>query len=167
MKKIYVFLLIIIASQVKADVELVPLDMELGYWETTTQIDVEGMLAKIPEEQRAMLRGMMSSKMKVAVIKQCITQDTLKDMKAQIKKSLKSAGKDCDLQVIKSTSQEFNGVLTCARVVTKMTISTKSINSKRLESQINTGMGGLGGLGQNNIKTIGEWKSEVCPKGVE
>jgi hypothetical protein len=85
-------------------------------------------------------------------------------MKAQIKKSLKSAGKDCDLQVIKSTSQEFNGVLTCARVVTKMTISTKSINSKRLESQINTGMGGLG---QNNIKTIGEWKSEVCPKGVE
>jgi hypothetical protein len=164
MKKIYVFLLIIIASQVKADVELVPLDMELGYWETTTQIDVEGMLANIPEEQRAMVRGMMSSKMKVPVIKQCITQDTLKDMEAHMRKSFKSADNDCELQVIKSTSQEFNGVLTCAGGATKMTISTKSINSKRLESQINTGMGGMG---QNNIKTIGEWKSEVCPEGVE
>lgn len=164
MKKIYVFLLIITASQVKADVELVPLDMELGYWETTTQIDVEGMLANIPEEQRATVRGMMSSKMKIPVIKQCITQDTLKDMEAQIRTSFKSADNDCDLQVIKSTSQEFNGVLTCAGRATKMTINTKLINSKRLESEINTGMGGMG---QNNIKAIGEWKLEVCPEGVE
>ncbi len=164
MKKIYVFLLIIIANQVKADVELVPLDMELGYWETTTQIDVEGMLASIPEEQRAAIRGMMGSKMKIPVIKQCITQDSLKDMEAQMRKSFKSADNDCDLQVTKSTSQEFNGVLTCAGGATKTTISTKSISSKRLESQINTDMGGLG---QNNIKTIGEWKSATCPDGVE
>ena len=63
MKKIYVLLLIIITNQVKADVDLVPLNMELGYWETTTKVDIEGMLANIPEEQRAMVRGMMSSKM--------------------------------------------------------------------------------------------------------
>jgi hypothetical protein len=36
MKKIDVFFLVIITNQVKVDVELVPLDMELGYWETTT-----------------------------------------------------------------------------------------------------------------------------------
>jgi hypothetical protein len=163
MKKIYVLFLIIIASQVKAQVELVPLDMELGYWETTTQVDLEGMLANIPEEQRAMVRGMMSSKMKVPVIKQCITQESLKDMEAQMRKSFKSADNDCDLQVTKSTSQEFNGVLICAGGTTKTTISTKSINSKRLESQINTDMGGVG---KNKIETIGEWKSATCPDGI-
>jgi hypothetical protein len=164
MKKIYVLLLVIIANQVKADVELVPLNMELGYWETTTKVDIEGMLAKIPEEQRAMVRGMMSSKMKVPVIKQCVTQDTLNDMEAQMKKSFKSAGNDCDLQVTKSTSEEFNGVLTCADGTTKMNIIAKSINSKRVESQINSDMNGMG---KNNIETIGEWKSATCPDGIK
>jgi hypothetical protein len=164
MKKSYVFFLIIFASQVKADVELVPLDMELGYWETTTQIDVEGMLANVPEEQRAMVRSMMGSKMKVPIIKQCITQDSLKDMEAQMRKSFKSVDTDCDLQVTSSTSKEFNGVLTCAGGATKMTISTKSISSKRLETQI---VADMGGMGQNNIKTTGEWKSAICPAGVE
>jgi len=163
MKKIFIFLLIIIANQVKADVELVPLDMELGYWETTSQMDVEAMLASIPEEQRAAIRGMMSSKMKIPVIKQCITKDSLKDMEAQMKESFKSAGNDCNLKVNKSTSKEFNGVLTCAGGATKMTISTKSINSKRIESQV---MANMGGMGENNIKTIGEWKSATCPEGI-
>jgi hypothetical protein len=163
MKKIFVLLLVIATHQVKADVELVPLDMELGYWETTSQMDIEAMLASIPEEQREMMRGMMSSKMKIPVINQCITQATLNDMEAQMKESFKSAGNDCDLKVNKSTSQEFNGVLTCAGGATKMTISTKSVNSKRIESQV---MANMGGMGENKIKTIGEWKSATCPDGV-
>lgn len=163
MKKIYMLLLIIVANQVKAEVEIVPLDMELGYWEMTTQVDIEEMLANIPEEQRAMMRGMMASKMKLPIIKQCITQDTLDDMEAQMKESFKTAGNDCDLQVTKSTSQEFSGVLICAGGAAKTTISTKSINSKRHESQISSDMGSLG---QNNIKTVGEWKSATCPEGV-
>lgn len=163
MKKITILSLIIIATQVKADVELVPLDMELGYWETTTQLDLEGMLANIPEQQREMVRGMMSKKMKVPVIKQCITQDSLKDMEAQMRKSFKSAGDDCDLQVIKSTAKEFNGVLNCAGGKTKTTISTKLINSKRFESQIDTDMNEMG---SNSIETISEWKSAVCPDGI-
>jgi hypothetical protein len=164
MKKILVFLLVIASHQVKADVELVPLNMELGYWETTSEMDIEAMLASIPKEQRATIRAMMSSKMKIPVIKQCITQDSLKDLEAQMKESFKSAGNNCDLQVNKSTSQEFNGVLTCAGGATKMTISTKSINSKRIESQV---MANMGGMGKNNIKTIGEWKSAICPEGVK
>ncbi|MBL4630031.1 MAG: hypothetical protein JKY14_02335 [Paraglaciecola sp.] len=56
MKKLITFLLIIIASQAKADVDLVPLDMELGYWEITTQINIDDMLANVPEKQRAMMR---------------------------------------------------------------------------------------------------------------
>jgi len=163
MKKITVFLLIIIANQVNADVEIVPLDMELGYWEMTTEVDIEEMLANIPKEQREMMRGMLTSKMKLPIVKQCITQDTLNDMQAQMKKSFKSAGNDCDLQVTKSTPQEFKGVLTCADGETKATISTKSIHSKRHESQINAEMGSMG---QNNIKTVGEWKSATCPDGI-
>jgi hypothetical protein len=164
MNKIFVLLLIITTSQVKANVELVPLDMELGYWETTTQINIDDMLASIPKEQRKALRGMMGSKMKVPVIKQCITQDSLNDMEAQMRDSFKSAGNDCDLQVTKSTSKAFNGVLTCAAGATKMTINTKAISSKRIESQI---MADLGSMGQNNMKTIGEWKSVTCPDGVD
>lgn len=163
MTKLYVFFLIIFASQVKAGVKLVPLNMELGYWETTSQMDMEAMLASIPEEQRAAVRGMMSSKLKMPVIKQCITQATLNDIEAQMKELFKSAGADCELQVIKSTPQVFNGVLTCSSGSTKVTISTKSINSKRHESLINTDMGGMS---QHNIKTIGEWKSATCPNGI-
>lgn len=163
MKKLFVLFLIVIASQVKADVELVALDMELGYWETTTQIDIEGMLANVPDKQKAMVRGMMADKMKVPVHKQCITQDTLKDMEAQMRESFKSVGDDCNLHVTQSTSQKFNGVLNCKGGATKTTINTKSVNSKRLETQIMTDMGGMG---KNNIKTVGEWKSATCPHGV-
>lgn len=163
MKKLSIFLFIILAHQAKAGVELVPLNMELGYWETTSQMDIEAMLASIPEEQRAAIRGMMSSKIKIPVIKQCITQQSLNDMEAQMKESFKSAGTDCDLQVNKSTSAEFNGVLTCADGATKMIINTQSINSKRIESQVTANMGGMG---TNNIKTTGEWKSATCPDGI-
>jgi hypothetical protein len=164
MKKIFVLFLIVITHQVKADVEFVPLDMELGYWEITTQINIDDMLASVPQEQRAMVRGMMNSKMKIPVIKQCITQDSLKDMEAQIRDSFEFADNDCDLQVIKSTAQEFSGELICADGSNKTTISTKSISSTLLESQVSTD---LGGMGQNNIKAIGEWKSSICPDGVE
>lgn len=163
MKTIMIFLLVVTAYQVKAEVELVPLDMELGYWETNSQMDVEAMLANIPKEQREMLRGMMSSKMKIPVIKQCITQKTLEDMEKQMKESFDSAGSDCDLDVMKSTDQEFNGVLTCAGGKTTMTIETRVINTKRIESQV---VAEMGGMGQNNIKTVGEWKSATCPDGI-
>lgn len=164
MNKLFVFLLVITTYQVRANVELVPLDMELGYWETTSEMDIEAMLAAIPESQRAAIRAMMSSKMKIPVIKQCITEESLKDMEKQMKESFKSTGNDCDLQVKESTAQEFSGVLICAGGQTKMTISTKSINSKRIESQV---LANMGGMGENNIKTIGEWKSATCPDGVK
>lgn len=164
MKKIFVLFLIVIAGQAKADVDFVPLDMELGYWEITTHINLDEMLANIPEEQRAMMRQMMKGTMKVPVVKQCITQDTYNNMQTKMLESFESIDSDCELQVIKSTAQEFSGVVTCATGSTKVTITTKAVNSKRHESQISTN---AGGMGQNNIKTIGEWKSASCPDGVE
>lgn len=164
MKKLFIVLLIVATHQVRAEVELVPLNMELGYWETTSEMDIEAMLASIPESQRATIRAMMSSKMKMPVIKQCITQASLKDIEKQMMESFKSAGNDCDLQVNKSTSEEFSGVLTCGGGGTKMTIKTQSINSKRMESQV---IANVGGMGENNITTIGQWKSATCPEGVK
>ncbi|WP_339720611.1 DUF3617 family protein [uncultured Paraglaciecola sp.] len=164
MKKLFILLLVIATHQVKAEVELVPLNMELGYWETTSEMDIEAMLASIPESQRETIRAMMSSRMKIPVVKQCITQDSLNNMEKQMKESFKSAGNDCDLKVNKSTSEEFSGVLTCAGGATTMTISTKSINSKRIESQV---IADMGAMGKNNITTIGEWKAATCPEGIK
>jgi hypothetical protein len=164
MKIIIVFFFTVIASQAKADVDFVPLDMELGYWEITTQVNLDEMLANIPEEQREMMGQMMASTMKIPVIKQCITQDTYNNMQTKMMDSFESIDSDCELQVIKSTAQEFSGVVTCAAGATKITINTKAVNSKRHESQISTN---AGGMGQHNIKTIGEWKSASCPDGVE
>jgi hypothetical protein len=164
MKIIFVFFFIVIASQAKADVDFVPLNMELGYWEITTQINLNEMLANIPEEQRAMMRQMMKGTMKMPVIKQCMTQDTYKNMQVKMMESLESANGDCDLKVLKSTAQEFSGVVTCAGGATIISITTKAVNSKRHESQVSTN---AGGMGQNNIKTIGEWKSAKCSDGIE
>lgn len=163
MKTLIMMLLVISAYQARAEVELVPLDMALGYWETNSEMDVEAMLANLPKEQREMMRGMMSSKMQIPVIKQCITKEFLEDMEKQMKQSYKSAGSDCDLEVVTSNAQEFNGVLTCAGGKSTITISTRTLGSKRIESQVTANMDGMG---QNNIKTVGEWKSATCPAGI-
>jgi hypothetical protein len=40
----------------------VPLNIESGHWETTTQGDFEETLTSIPVEKRATVRGMMERK---------------------------------------------------------------------------------------------------------
>ena len=163
MKKLVVCLLIAMSSGAKGDANFVPLDMELGYWEITTEMNFDEMLAKVPKEQRAMMRQMMSGKMKIPVVKQCITQETYKNMQAKLMETAKTSGNDCALQVIKSSPQEFNGVVTCQDTGTKATLPTNSINPKRHEIQIQPD---TAGIGQNNIKTIGVWKSATCPAGI-
>jgi hypothetical protein len=49
-------------------------------------------------EQRAAAGAMMSSKIKIPVIKQRIIQDTLDNPAAQMKASFKSVGADCELK---------------------------------------------------------------------
>lgn len=167
MKKIALFFTVIAASYTVADVELVPLNMELGYWETTTQIEANeimtNMLANLPEAQRAAINEMMKSKMKLPVVKQCVTEATFKNMAAQIKDSLSNydATQNCELQVVSSTSETFSGVLACAEHLT--TVTTSVINSKRHETDVSTNMGGLG---QNKIKTTGKWISATCPENI-
>jgi hypothetical protein len=165
MKKIALLFTVIASSHLVADVDLVPLDMELGYWETTTQIEANemmtNMLANLPESQRTAINEMMKSKMKLPVVKQCVTAATFKNMAAQIKDSLSNydATQNCELQVVSSTSTVFSGVLACEEHST--TVITKVINSKRHETDVSTNMGGLG---QNKIKTTGQWISATCPE---
>ncbi len=167
MKKIAVLSLLIATGFANAEVTFVPLDMALGYWETTTHVEesqmMKDLLANMPEEQRAMVSEMMKRKMEMAVSNQCITEESFKDMESQIKRSLSAAVNDCGLQVTKSTPQEFKGVFVCEGSG-PIIISTKAIHSKRNEAQLNAEMSELG---LNNIKTISEWKSATCPEGVE
>ena len=163
MKKILIFVLIAMTSHAQAEIDFVPLDMELGYWEITTEMNLDDMLANVPAAQREMMREMMKSKVTIPVVKQCITKETFKNMKKEMMENFKSAGNDCTLKVLSSSSQEFSAVVTCADNALKTTIDTKAINSKRHESVI---VSNMAGAGNNNIKTIGEWKSATCPAGI-
>lgn len=144
--------------------EFVPLDMKLGYWETTSEIGesdmVKNMLANLPEAQREQVRAMMKSQIKTQIVKQCITKESLQNMEQQMKDSF---GKEnqCDFTVTSSTRREFIGNLNCGDNIT--TIHTKVINPKRNESDV---VSEMGGMGSTKLRTIAEWKSDTCPAGV-
>lgn len=150
-----------------AEVEIVPLDMKLGYWETTTQIEqsdmMKNMLKNIPEAQRANMQAMMQGSMQMPVVKQCVTKESLKDMEAQIKQGLgkQKGAESCQFSATKSTSKEFMGSLTCASIPT--TIHSKVINAKHHESTV---ISNVPNMGSNKIRSTGKWVSNTCPAGV-
>jgi len=143
---------------------IVPLDMELGYWEITSEMGkndiIDQMLASLPESQRAQMRAMMEGNMKPPVVKQCITEASLKDMDKQLQEAL-GAQQHCQFEVTKSTNKEFMGELNCSGNMT--TVHTKVISSKRQESNVITNMADMGSA---NIRTIAVWKSNICPSGL-
>ena len=163
--KITLFLsLMFTAFYANANETIVPLDVELGYWETTSEMSendmLNEMLANMPESQRAQMRAMMESKMKPPVVKQCITEDSLKDMDKQLREAF-GGQQQCKFKVIKSTNKEFIGELNCVGNIT--TVHTKVITSKRHESNV---VSNVAEMGTTNIHTIAEWKSATCPAGL-
>ena len=167
MKTILLLSLFLSVSTLYAEETLVPLDMELGYWETTTEIQesemIRDLLASMPESQRAMVRQMMTSQIQSAIGKQCITAETFKDAEKQIRESLTGDDMDdqCEFAITKSTSKEFVGTVTCAGYPTQ--VHTKVIDSKRNESNV---VSKIGGLGENKMRSIAVWKSSTCPPGL-
>ncbi|MFT5333699.1 MAG: hypothetical protein ACJASY_002652 [Halioglobus sp.] len=164
MKKTIALGLMLTACMATAEVKLVPLDMELGYWETTTKMEesemMRNLLASIPEAQRAQMREMMQGALQSAVGRQCITADSFKDMEKQMRESMGSeAGPDCQFGITKSTSKEWLGTFTCAGMPS--TIHAKVINSRRHESTV---VSVVPGVGQNKIISTGLWKSATCPQ---
>ena len=147
-----------------ADVDFVPLDMELGYWETTTQLGhseaIRNILAGMPESQRVNFLEMLKSKTQVSVVKQCISSETRNNIDQKIIGSM-AGSKNCDFKLIKSTSQQFTAELNCAGQPTF--IHTKVINSKRQDTVV---IKSMGAMEQNTITTIAQWKSPVCPADV-
>jgi hypothetical protein len=163
--KVTVFIsLLFTAFFANAAQTIVPLDMALGYWETTTEIEendmIKQMLASVPEAQRDQMRAMMEGQVKQPIVKQCITEDTLKDMDKQMREAFGDQ-QQCKFNVTKSNNKEFIGELNCAGNIT--TIHTKVITSKRHES---SAVSNIVGMGATNIRTIGEWKSATCPAGL-
>lgn len=167
MKKMLLLGFLVATNTAYAEVKMVPLDMQLGYWETNAEMLQSDALAKIlenvPEAQREMMREMMGSKMTIPATQQCITKDSFKDMEKQMQESLGDQGADqnCKFEVLSSSSKEYSGKLICESMVTF--VNTKVINSKRQETIVESTAEALGGT---KLKLIAEWKAETCPEGL-
>lgn len=164
MKNILLIALSLSTAASYAEVEVVPLDMELGYWEIRAEVleseAINNMLANLPESSRDQVRKMMQSKAQIPIVKQCITSDSFKNFEEKYKESM-GGESSCEFQVTTSTSEEFIGELLCDG--NKTDISTKVVDSKR---QISDVVSSVPGVGETKIQTIAEWKSTVCPEGV-
>lgn len=164
--KITVFLsLMLTAFYASAEEKVVPLDMELGYWEVKTEIIenamLKQMLANTPEAERPQIRAMMENSMKLPVVKQCVTEEDLNSMDQQIRDSLKGQSA-CQFKILTTTSKELKGEFNCSGSITIM--HTKVINSKRHEADVVTTSAEMG---VNKLKTISEWKGAECPADAE
>lgn len=165
MKKLAFCTLILACSAASADTTLVPLDMEPGYWETSTEIleseAMQNILASVPEAQREQVRAMMKSKTTIPVTKQCVTAESFDNFEEKFKEAM-GGQSSCQFDITLSTSKEFRGVLDCGEFVT--TVHTKAINSKRQETEA---VSSAGALGDTKMRGVTVWKSATCPAGVE
>lgn len=162
MKKITVLLAVFSMSLIATSAEVVPPNMELGHWLTTVDQSamIEKVLSGVPKESRAMVEKMMEKKMQTtSATEQCVTQKTLENFDEQVKGAL-SQNKECDFNVLKSTSAKFVAELVCDGSV--MHMDTTVINSKRHETLVSTK---ISGVDTTTITSISEWKSAVCPNG--
>ena len=163
MKKYLILPFLMMANQAYAEVDFVPLKMELGYWEISSSVNIDDMLAQVPEEQRAMMRNMLTNQVEKTVVKQCITAESQKNMQIKMMDAFSKNNGKCTLKVIKSSAQSFVGVVKCDVNDATINIATEVINAKRHESQITTD---LGELGQTKIESVSKWKADTCPDGV-
>ena len=167
MNKLLLFGFLITINVVHAETKMVPLDIEVGYWETNAEILQNDVMNKalesIPKAQRAMMQKMMQSTMKIPTTKQCITSDSFKDMEKKMRESMgdQGNGQNCKFKVINSNSKEFSGKLSCKNMDTL--IHTKVINSKRHESTVEST---AAGMGMTKLKILAEWKGKTCPEGL-
>lgn len=163
MKKYIALGLLLATTTVTAETNLVPLDIEMGYWETTTKIEesemMKSLLASVPEAQRAMMRQMMQSGIDSTVGRQCVTEESFADMEKMLKESYGGDNKQgCKFDVTKSSDKEFLGSITCAGMPS--TIHTQVINSKHHQSTV---ISIVPGMGENKVVSTAQWKSAECP----
>ena len=166
MKESILLAFLIATTTAHAEIEMVPLDIDLGLWETNAEMLENGAMTKIlesvPEAQRAMMKEMMGSKMKIPATEQCITDDTFKDLEKKMRESMgdQEGSQNCEFKVTSSSSKEFSGTLDCEGM--SASIATKVINSRLQESTVESMMAGIGAT---KIKMTARWKAETCPAG--
>ena len=156
-----------ISAQEDANKEIVPLDTELGYWESTTDMGemIKQMLSNLPESQRAQMAELMKGETENPVTQECVTAQTQKDFGKSMVESF-GASDQCKLVVIKSTSTEFEGAVDCdeSAIAASAQIHMKLSDSKHFET---TTVSTVNGVEASNTRTVSEWKSATCPAGVE
>ncbi|MDX2463060.1 MAG: DUF3617 family protein [Porticoccus sp.] len=163
MKKLLLCTLICFASSVFAETKIRPPDMALGHWITTADMSkiIEQTLAKMPEDSRAMIRGMMEEKMKgSSTTEQCITEDTLNNFDQQIKETF-SNDTDCEFNIIESSSKTFMSAIECPGSVIQITMIV--INDKRNGTTV---VNNVVGQDKTEITSVSEWQSSICPAGL-
>ncbi|MFT5482386.1 MAG: hypothetical protein ACI9GW_001036 [Halieaceae bacterium] len=167
MKKLLLLGFLTVVNIAHSEIELVPLDMELGYWETNGEVlhsdAINKVLESVPEAQRAMMREMMGSKMKIPKSKQCITEASFKDLEKRMRESMgdQAAGQGCKFEVSNSSSKGYSGKLSCKGMETL--VHTKAINSKRQETTVEST---IVGVGASKLRLLTEWKAKICPEGL-
>jgi hypothetical protein len=121
------------------------------------------MLENVPEAQRPMMQEMLASNMKIPTTKQCIREDSFKDLEKKMQETLgaQTKGENCKFEVISSSKKAFSGKLICENM--QALIKTTVINSKRHES---TAESIMEGVGSTKLKMVAEWKSASCPEGL-
>lgn len=140
-----------------AKVDVVPLDMEFGYWESKSEVlgndMMDALLAQMSPEQQAQIRAVVQSSMQSQIAKQCFSKETFENFEAEFKKAV--GGKsDCSMDIQKSTKKELVGNLKCDGRDMKLT--TKVVNSKLIESM-------LTGTDNTKIKVLSRFISKACP----
>ncbi|MFK8048054.1 MAG: DUF3617 family protein [Halioglobus sp.] len=163
MKNYIALAVIVAATTATAETTLVPLDIEFGYWETTTEVQesemMKSLLASVPEAQRAQMRQMMQGTIDSQVGRQCVTKESFADMEKMLQESFGGDnGPGCKFEVTKSSDTEFMGSINCAGMPT--TVHTQVIDSKQHQS---TMVSMIPGMGENRVISTAQWKSAECP----
>ena len=95
------------------DEKITPLDVKLGLWQSTTTMKLtglEGLLADVPQEMRAMVKAQMQKQMqKTETDQDCITQEELESISAF---DLDDES-DCNKEVIESTKNHLKLKIKC------------------------------------------------------
>ena len=162
MKALTVLAFTLVSSTVAAEQKIVSLDMEPGYWETSTQVEqsqqLKDMLANLPDNQRDLVLQQMGSSLGARKSSQCITKESIQNMGEFIRDSLGSHSNSCELEVTESSKTELIAKMNCQGVPT--TMHTKVINSRKHESVASSS---VPGMGETKVNMIAEWKSATCP----
>ncbi len=161
MKKVIFASMVLAAAGVSAETDIVPLDVEKGYWESNTELvfnkAMDDMLANLPKAQRAAMEKMMASQTTIPTVKTCITSESYNDFDKQFKESMGDA-EGCELSLKESTGESFVGQYDCDNITAEFSIDVES-PKRHVTNVVTTVNGEI----ESKIQVVAEWKGVDCP----